>query len=61
MVWTASLWLAGKGREHVQANLTQDEQREFWNLIRTSKGRPSNLTQPDRERMKTIAGKAIRG
>lgn len=61
MVWTVSLWLAEKGRERVRENLTQSEQAEFWSLIRKSKGRPSNLSQRDRTRMKNIVGKAIRG
>lgn len=61
MVWTASLWLANKGRERVQKNLNQREQTEFWNLVKKSKGRPTNLNQRDRTRMKHIVGKAIRG
>jgi hypothetical protein len=61
MVWAASVWLVNKGRERVEQNLTQKEQSEFWNLVRKSKGRPSNLTQRDRTRMKNIVGKAIRG
>jgi hypothetical protein len=61
MVWTVSLWLAEKGRERVRENLTQSEQDEFWGLIKRSKGRPSNLSQRDRTRLKNIAGKAIRG
>jgi hypothetical protein len=61
MVLTASVWLANKGRERVAQNLTQREQTEFWNLLAKSKGRPSNLTQHDRTRMKNIVGKAIRG
>ncbi len=61
MVWTVSLWLAEKGRERVRQNLTQGEQTEFWNLIKKSKGRPTNLTGRDRTRMKNIVGKAIRG
>jgi hypothetical protein len=61
MVWTVSLWLANKGRERVQKNLTQREQTEFWNLVKKSKGRPGNLNQRDRTRMKNIVGKAIRG
>ncbi len=61
MVWTVSLWLAEKGRERVRENLTKSEQTEFWSLIKKSKGRPSNLSQRDRGRMKDIAGKAIRG
>lgn len=61
MVWTVSVWLANKGRERVQANLTKGEQTEFWNLVKKSKGRPGNLSQRDRTRMKNIVGKAIRG
>jgi len=60
MVWTVSVWLADKGRERVQRNLTEREQGEFWNLIKKSKGRPGNLSARDRTRMKTIAGRAIR-
>lgn len=61
MVWTASVWLAAKGKERVQQNLTQREQTEFWNLVKKSKGRPGNLVQRDRTRLKHIVGKAIRG
>lgn len=61
MVWTVVLWLGAKGRERVANNLTQREQREFWRLFKKSKGRPSNLSQRDRTRLKNIAGKAIRG
>lgn len=61
MVWTASVWLAAKGKERVQQNLTQREQTEFWNLVKKSKGRPGNLAQRDRTRLKHIVGKAIRG
>jgi len=61
MVWTVSLWLANKGRDHIRDNLTEREQTEFWNLVKKSKGRPSNLAQRDRTRFKSIVGKAIRG
>jgi hypothetical protein len=61
MVWTVSLWLAEKGRERIRENLTQSEQTEFWSLTKKSKGRPSNLNQRERTRMKNIVGKAIRG
>jgi hypothetical protein len=61
MVWTVVVWLGSKGRERVQSNLTQKEQAEFWTLLKKSKGRPDNLSQRDRTRMKNIAGKAIRG
>ncbi len=61
MVLTVSLWLAQKGRERVDHNLTHKEQQEFLHLIGKSKGRPSNLSQRDRTRVKNIAKKAVRG
>ena len=61
MTWAAAVWLATKGRDLVQRNLTKAEQTEFWNLVKKSKGRPGNLAQRDRTRMKHIVGKAIRG
>lgn len=61
MVLTASVWLAEKGRERVERNLTSKEQQEFLHLIGKSKGRPSNLSQRDRTRVRNIAKKAIRG
>jgi hypothetical protein len=61
MVWTIVLWLGAKGRDRVQENLTQKEQSEFWRLAKESRGRPGNLSQRDKTRLKSIAGKAIRG
>lgn len=61
MVWAVVVWLGGKGRERVAENLTQKEQTEFWNLLKKSRGKPGNLSQRDRTRIKNIAGKAIRG
>jgi hypothetical protein len=61
MVWAVSVWLAAKGRDRVQDNLTQKEQREFWRIVKSSKGRPSGLSQRDRTRLKNIAAKAVRG
>jgi hypothetical protein len=61
MVWAVSVWLAQKGRQRVEDNLTQKEQQELLRLVKKSKGRPSTLPQRDRTRLKNIAGKAIRG
>jgi hypothetical protein len=60
-VWVAALWVAKKGRDRLEQNLTSREQTEFWNLIKKSKGRPGNLSPRDRTRMKSLVGKAIRG
>ena len=61
MVWAISVWLAKKGRERVEANLTKKERSELVNLVAKSKGKPANLAQRDRTRLKHIAGNAIRG
>ncbi len=61
MVWAIAVWLGNKGRERVESNQTKKEQTEFWHLLKKSKGRPDNLAQRDRTRMKNIAGKALRG
>jgi hypothetical protein len=61
MVWAASVWLVEKGRERVESNLSKKERSELINLVAKSKGRPRNLAQRDRTRLKNIAGKAIRG
>lgn len=60
-VWVITLWLLKKGRDRIEGNLTQREQTEFWNLLKKSKGRPDNLSQRDRTRLKHLVGKAIRG
>lgn len=61
MVWTVSVWLDAKGRDRVQNNLTQKEQREFWRIVKRSKGRPSALSRRDRTRLKNLTAKAVRG
>jgi hypothetical protein len=61
MVWAVVVWFGAKGRERVEHNLTQKEQRELWRLVKKSKGRPGSLPQRDRTRLKNIAGKAVRG
>ena len=61
MVCALSVWLAQKGRQRVEDNLTQKEQHELLRLVKKSKGRPSTLPKRDRTRLKNIAGKAIRG
>ena len=61
MVWAVSLWLVEKGRERLDQNLSSKERKEFLNLVLKSKGKPGNLSQRDRTRVKNIAGKAIRG
>jgi hypothetical protein len=56
-----AVWLVEKGRDRIQSNLTKGERNDLLNLVAKSKGRPGNLSQRDRTRLKNIAGKAIRG
>lgn len=60
-VWTVTLWLAQKGRERARENLTEEEQGEFWGLLKKSRGKLANLTPANRTRVRIIVGKAIRG
>jgi hypothetical protein len=60
-VWAASLWLVDKGRSRVEQNLTSQERSEFLHIVARSRGRPANLEQGDRTRLRDIAGKALRG
>jgi hypothetical protein len=61
MVWAISVWLVNKGRERVDANLTKKERSELLNLVAKSRGRPGNLQDRDKTRLKHIAEKAVRG
>jgi hypothetical protein len=60
MVWVVTIWLVEKGRDRMRENLTDKERKELIHLVLNSKGRPGNLAQRDRTRIKNIAGKAIR-
>jgi hypothetical protein len=61
LVWALALWLVKKGQERVRENLTEKERNELVGLVAKSRGRPSNLAQRDRTRIKNIVGTALRG
>lgn len=61
LVWLSAVWLVEKGRERMESNLTKRERQELLRLVKKSKGRPSTLPKRDRSRLKSIAGKALRG
>jgi hypothetical protein len=61
MAFAAALWLADKGKDRLQANLTEKERQELLRIVMKSKGRPGNLAQRERTRLKNLAGKALRG
>ena len=60
-VWATATWLVAKGRAHVNDNLTEAERTELRKLVTKSKGKPTNLTQRDRDRVKSIVKKAAVG
>jgi hypothetical protein len=52
-VWKTAQWLYRHGRERLD-RLSSEERREFVSLMRKSKGRPSNLTAHEKERIQAI-------
>lgn len=60
-VWAIATWLVAKGRAHLNDNLTEAERAELRKLVTKSKGKPTNLSQRDRDRVKAIVKKAAVG
>jgi hypothetical protein len=60
-VWATATWLVAKGRAHVNDNLTEAERTDLRKLVAKSKGKPTNLSQRDRNRVKAIVKKAAMG
>jgi hypothetical protein len=60
-VWAAATWLVAKGRAHLNDNLSEAERTELRKLVAKSRGKPTNLSQRDRDRVKAIVKKAAVG
>ncbi len=60
-VWIASLWLYNQGRTRLEKNLTAKERNELGELMKLSKGLPTNLTQRQRDRFRELVARGIRG
>jgi hypothetical protein len=60
-VWATATWLVAKGRTHLKDNLTEGERTELRKLVTKSKGKPTNLSARDRDRVKAIVKKAAVG
>jgi hypothetical protein len=60
-VWATATWLVAKGRARVNDNLTEAERTELRKLVAKSKGKPTNLSARDRDRVKAIVKKAAVG
>lgn len=56
-VWLAAKWLYERGR----SNLTEAERRELGRVLRKSKGDPRKLTVKERQRVRALVAKGVRG
>ncbi len=59
--FAAAKWLFSQGRERLAKNLTPDEQRELWELLRKSRGRRSNLSRREQDRFRALVRQGVRG
>ena len=54
-------WLFKQGHERLNKNLTKDEQRELWGLLKRSKGRRANLSSRDQSRFVELVKRGATG
>ena len=54
-------WLFKQGHERLNKNLTKDEQRELWGLLKRSKGRRVNLSSRDQSRFVELVKRGATG
>jgi hypothetical protein len=63
--WRALLagarWLFKQGRDRLERNLTPDERRELWQLLRKSRGRRYNLSEREQDRFKELVRQGVFG
>jgi hypothetical protein len=60
-VWSVALWLFKQGRDRLNRNLTPDERRDLWDLMRKSKGRHANLSAREQDRFRAMVRKGVTG
>ena len=60
LVLRAARWLFTEGRKRL-ANLTARERGELADILRKSRGRPGNLSDRERRRLRELVVKAARG
>ena len=59
--FSAAKWLYGQGRERLAKNLTAEERRELWELLRRSRGRRSNLSRREQDRFRDLVRRGVTG
>ena len=60
-VWVTAGWLFNQGRARLEKNLSPKERDELWDLMKHSKGVPSNLSKRQRDRFRELVTRAARG
>ncbi len=60
-VWITAGWLFNQGRARLEQNLTAKEREELWDLMKRSKGVPTNLSKRQRDRFRELVSRAARG
>jgi hypothetical protein len=60
-IWAISLWLAKKGRDRLERNLSESERQTLFDLMRKSKGRRRNLSKKEQERFVALVRQAVTG
>lgn len=51
--WKTARWVVRQGRERLN-RLSESERREFLDLMRKSRGRPSNLARHEKRRVQSL-------
>jgi hypothetical protein len=60
-VWLAAQWLYRQGRRRLEQNLSERERRDLLDLMRKSKGRQSNLSSREQDRLRRLVRQALTG
>ena len=60
-IWAISIWLAKKGRDRLERNLSSSERQTFFDLMRKSKGRRRNLSKKEQDRFLGLLRQAVTG
>ena len=56
-----AFWLYTAGRRRLESNLTKAEREDLTRLLMRSRGRPSNISLPERTRVRRLVNKGLTG
>jgi hypothetical protein len=60
-LWITAIWLYNQGRTRLEANLTEKERDELFDLMKRSKGLPGSLSKRQSDRFRELVMRALRG